>query len=32
MDLRYIENQSLWLDLRILLKTPMAVIGGDGAH
>lgn len=32
MDLRYIRNQSLWLDLKILLKTPFAVLGGDGAY
>ena len=32
MDLRYIRNQSLWLDVKILLKTPLAVISGDGAH
>ena len=32
MDLRYIRNQSLWLDLKILLKTPFAVLSGDGAY
>lgn len=32
MDLRYIENQSLWRDLRILLQTPFAVLSGDGAR
>jgi exopolysaccharide biosynthesis polyprenyl glycosylphosphotransferase len=31
MDLRYIRNQSLWLDIKILLKTPFAVLNGDGA-
>jgi exopolysaccharide biosynthesis polyprenyl glycosylphosphotransferase len=31
MDLRYIRNQSIWLDLKILLKTPFAVISGAGA-
>jgi lipopolysaccharide/colanic/teichoic acid biosynthesis glycosyltransferase len=31
IDLEYIENWSLWLDLKILLKTPIAVIGGRGA-
>jgi exopolysaccharide biosynthesis polyprenyl glycosylphosphotransferase len=30
-DLYYIENYSLWLDLWILLKTPLAVIRGHGA-
>ena len=32
MDLRYIRRQSIWLDLKILLKTPFAVISGDGAY
>ncbi len=31
LDLEYIENWSLWLDLGILLRTPRAVIGGRGA-
>lgn len=31
MDLEYIRRWSLWLDLRILLKTPIAVLGGRGA-
>jgi exopolysaccharide biosynthesis polyprenyl glycosylphosphotransferase len=30
-DLYYIYNYSLWLDLRILLRTPFAVIRGKGA-
>ena len=32
LDLRYIRNRSLWLDLKILLKTPLAVLSGDGAY
>jgi lipopolysaccharide/colanic/teichoic acid biosynthesis glycosyltransferase len=32
MDLRYIRQQSVWLDLKILLKTPFAVISGNGAY
>ncbi|HEY2384052.1 MAG TPA: sugar transferase [Terriglobia bacterium] len=32
MDLRYIQNRSIWLDLKILFKTPLAVISGDGAY
>jgi lipopolysaccharide/colanic/teichoic acid biosynthesis glycosyltransferase len=32
MDLLYIRNRSLWRDLGILLKTPYAVISGDGAY
>ena len=31
MDLRYASNWSLWLDLKILLMTPRAVIRGAGA-
>jgi lipopolysaccharide/colanic/teichoic acid biosynthesis glycosyltransferase len=30
-DIWYIEHQSLWLDLTILLKTPLAVLTGKGA-
>jgi exopolysaccharide biosynthesis polyprenyl glycosylphosphotransferase len=32
MDLRYIREQSLWLDVKILFKTPLAVLRGDGAY
>lgn len=31
-DLDYIKNQSLWLDIRIILKTPLVVITTKGAH
>ncbi len=31
LDIDYIENQSLWLDIRILFKTPLAVLDGKGA-
>jgi len=31
MDLAYIRHRSLWLDLKILLRTPLAVFRGDGA-
>jgi len=31
MDLRYIDNWSLWLDFRILMKTIPAVLFGHGA-
>ncbi len=30
-DLYYIENYSIWLDLQILLKTPLVVLRGKGA-
>jgi exopolysaccharide biosynthesis polyprenyl glycosylphosphotransferase len=32
MDLNYIHNQSVWLDLKILLKTPSAILRGTGAY
>lgn len=31
-DLYYIQNYSLWLDIFILLKTPLAVLRGKGAY
>ncbi len=32
LDIRYIRRQSIWLDLKIILKTPFAVLSGDGAY
>jgi lipopolysaccharide/colanic/teichoic acid biosynthesis glycosyltransferase len=32
LDLRYSQSWSLWLDLRILVATPRAVISGEGAY
>lgn len=32
LDVDYIENQSIWLDFKIMLKTPFAVISTKGAH
>lgn len=32
LDLLYIQNWSLWEDLRIMLLTPGAVIGGRGSY
>lgn len=32
LDLRYGRKWSIWLDLKILLQTPAAVLSGDGAH
>jgi lipopolysaccharide/colanic/teichoic acid biosynthesis glycosyltransferase len=31
LDLRYARSCSLWLDVKILLKTPRAVFNGEGA-
>lgn len=31
LDVRYAMNRSIWLDLKILLETPRAVIAGSGA-
>jgi lipopolysaccharide/colanic/teichoic acid biosynthesis glycosyltransferase len=32
LDLRYHQNWSLWLDIRILAATPRAVLSGEGAY
>jgi lipopolysaccharide/colanic/teichoic acid biosynthesis glycosyltransferase len=32
LDLQYARSWSVWLDLKILLQTPGAVVAGDGAH
>lgn len=32
LDVRYIESQTLWGDLKILLKTVPAVLSGKGAY
>jgi lipopolysaccharide/colanic/teichoic acid biosynthesis glycosyltransferase len=32
LDLEYIRQQSLGLDLKILIKTPAAVLSGEGAY
>jgi exopolysaccharide biosynthesis polyprenyl glycosylphosphotransferase len=32
LDLRYVQHWSIWLDFKILLQTPKAVLMGDGAY
>jgi lipopolysaccharide/colanic/teichoic acid biosynthesis glycosyltransferase len=32
LDLKYARGWTLWLDLKILLQTPGAVVSGEGAH
>lgn len=32
LDLKYATSWSLWLDIKILLRTPLAVIRGSGAY
>jgi len=32
MDIEYIEKQSIWLDIKIILKTPFAIFSTKGAY
>ncbi|MCU1311014.1 MAG: Undecaprenyl-phosphate galactose phosphotransferase [Candidatus Angelobacter sp.] len=32
LDLEYVRSWSIWLDLKILLRTPTAVLSGEGAY
>jgi exopolysaccharide biosynthesis polyprenyl glycosylphosphotransferase len=32
LDLKYARTWSIWLDIKILLKTPAAVLKGEGAY
>ena len=32
MDIRYVREWSLWMDLRIIFKTPLAVLSCKGAY
>jgi len=32
LDLKYARGWSIWLDVKILLRTPAAVLTGEGAH
>lgn len=32
LDVKYIEEMSFWVDLKIILRTPLAVLKGQGAY
>ena len=32
LDLEYARTWSIWMDIKILLRTPLAVLLGEGAH
>lgn len=32
LDLYYVDNWSIWMDLAIIMLTPSAVLSGDGAY
>jgi len=32
LDIRYARSWSLWLDIKLLLRTPYAVLSANGAH
>lgn len=32
LDIEYVQQWSIWLDLKILLLTPVAVLSGNGAY
>lgn len=32
MDVRYLKTRSIWIDISLLLRTPMAVLAGRGAY
>jgi lipopolysaccharide/colanic/teichoic acid biosynthesis glycosyltransferase len=32
LDLEYIASRSIWMDLRIMTRTPLVMIGRKGAH
>jgi lipopolysaccharide/colanic/teichoic acid biosynthesis glycosyltransferase len=31
LDIQYVDTQSLWLDLKIAIQTPFAILSGRGA-
>jgi lipopolysaccharide/colanic/teichoic acid biosynthesis glycosyltransferase len=32
LDIRYVQKWSLWLDLKIIFRTPFAVVSCRGAY
>lgn len=32
LDIQYIDEASIWLDLKILIKTPLVIVSGDGGY
>jgi lipopolysaccharide/colanic/teichoic acid biosynthesis glycosyltransferase len=32
LDNKYIREMSFWTDLKIIVKTPLAILRGDGAY
>jgi lipopolysaccharide/colanic/teichoic acid biosynthesis glycosyltransferase len=32
LDLEYARTRTFWMDIKILLRTPLAVLDGEGAH
>ena len=32
LDIEYVDSQSLWLDVKIIIKTPLAIISTKGAY
>jgi lipopolysaccharide/colanic/teichoic acid biosynthesis glycosyltransferase len=32
LDLKYARSWTIWLDIKILMKTPRAIFGGEGAY
>jgi exopolysaccharide biosynthesis polyprenyl glycosylphosphotransferase len=32
LDLNYVRNWSIWLDLKILIRTPWVMVSGDGGY
>ena len=32
LDMEYISNWSIWMDLKIMFRTPLVVLRGDGAY